>query len=64
MSITNEQAPKSWGGARSGAGRKKKYAKNIYFSATQEVANILDQLEGNRSDFINACILHATKTTR
>ena len=57
MSTSNERAPKSWGGARNGAGRKKKYAKNIFFSATQEVADILDQLEENRSDFINRCIM-------
>ncbi len=50
---------KTWGGARKGAGRKKKYAKNVYFSATQEVADILDQVEGNRSDFINHCIMMA-----
>lgn len=57
MSISNEQSPKAWGGARNGAGRKKKYAKNVFFSATQEVADILDQLEENRSDFINRCIM-------
>ena len=50
---------KTWGGARKGAGRKKKYAKNVYFSATQEVADILEQVEGNRSDFINHCIIQA-----
>lgn len=49
----------TWGGARKGSGRKKKYAKNVFFSATQEVADILDGLEGNRSDFINRCILQA-----
>lgn len=57
MSTSNEQSPKAWGGARNGAGRKKKYAKNIFFGATQEVADILDQLEENRSDFINRCIM-------
>ena len=45
---------KTWGGARKGAGRKKKYAKNVYFSA-----DILEQVEGNRSDFINHCIMMA-----
>ena len=56
---TNES--KSWGGARSGAGRKKKYAKNVFFGATQEVADILEQIEGNRSDFINECIIKAMR---
>lgn len=60
MSTTNEQTPKSWGGARNGAGRKRKYVRNVFFSATQEVADILDQLEENRSDFINRCITQAS----
>lgn len=59
MNNSNEQVPRTWGGARNGAGRKKKYAKNIFFSATQEVADILDQMEENRSDFINRCIIQA-----
>lgn len=48
---------KKWGGAREGAGRKKKYVKSFSFSATQEVADILDSIEESRSDFINRCIL-------
>ena len=58
-----ETKEKSWGGARSGAGRKRKYAKSVFFGATQEVADILDRLEENRSDFINRCILQATGLT-
>lgn len=59
MEALNEHAPKSWGGARNGAGRKKKYARNVFFSATQEVADILAGLDGNRSDFINRCIVQS-----
>lgn len=55
------QSRSSWGGAREGAGRKKKYAAKFTFSATQEVADILSAIEGNKSDFINDCILKATK---
>ncbi len=51
---------KSWGGARDGAGRKRKYVRNVFFGATREVADILDRLEENRSEFINRCILQAT----
>lgn len=47
----------TWGGARKGAGRKKKYAKTVFFSATEDVAAILDAVDGNRSDFVNAAIL-------
>lgn len=60
MDNSNEQTPRTWGGARNGAGRKKKYAKNIFFGATQEVVDILNKLEENRSDFINRCIIQAT----
>lgn len=51
-----KESNKAWGGAREGAGRKKKYAKTFFFSATQDVADILDSVEGNRSDFINRAI--------
>ncbi len=52
---------KSWGGAREGAGRKKKCAKRMFFSASQETLDILDALEGNKSDFINECIVKAAR---
>ena len=59
--ISNEQ-PRSWGGARKGAGRTKKYATTFYFGATEEVANILAGVDKkDRSDFINECILKASK---
>lgn len=56
-----ERKKSNWGGVREGAGRKKKYARNYFFSATQEVADILEHLDGNRTDFINHCILVATR---
>lgn len=49
---------KSWGGAREGSGRKKKYAKTCFFNATQEVVGIIEAVTRNeRADFINQCIL-------
>lgn len=42
----------NWGGKREGAGRKKGCAKRYMFSASQEVVDILESLEGNKSDFI------------
>lgn len=60
MSTTNETTSKSWGGARKGAGRTKKYAATFYFGATEDVANILAVVDKkDRSDFINQCILKA-----
>lgn len=60
MSTTNETASRSWGGARKGAGRTKKYAATFYFGATEDVAGILEGVEKkDRSDFINQCILKA-----
>ena len=56
----NELSKATWGGARKGSGRKRTCAKRVFFSASQEVADILDACEGNRSDFINECILKAT----
>ena len=60
MSTTNETTSKSWGGARKGAGRTKKYAATFYFGATEDVANILAGVDKkDRSDFINQCIIKA-----
>lgn len=57
MSTTNETTSRSWGGARKGAGRTKKYAATFYFGATEDVAGILEGVEKkDRSDFINQCI--------
>lgn len=47
------------GGAREGAGRKKKGVHYYGFRATQEVHDILKRIEGSKADFINQCILKA-----
>lgn len=60
MSTTNKTTSRSWGGARKGAGRTKKYAATFYFGATEDVAGILEGVKKkDRSDFINQCILKA-----
>lgn len=52
------QEKKSWGGARQGSGRKKKYVKSYFFSATEEVAAIIEGIPSKeRTDFINRCII-------
>ncbi len=61
MEENESQKNKTWGGSREGAGRKKKCAKRMFFSASQEVLDILDALEGNKSDFINECIMKAAR---
>ena len=49
---------KNWGGAREGAGRKKKYAKTLFFNATEEVVDIIEAVpRTERADFINRAIL-------
>lgn len=57
--MENSEKLPSWGGKRNGAGRKKTTAKYYYFSATQEVHDILQSVEGSKSKFINDCILKA-----
>lgn len=47
---------KSWGGAREGAGRKKKYAATYSFGAYADVAAILDEQGKERTEYINAAI--------
>ena len=59
--MQTENDSKSWGGARQGAGRKKKCAKRMFFSASQEALDILEALDGNKSDFINDCIIRASR---
>lgn len=51
----------TWGGAREGAGRKRKCAKRMFFSASQETLDILESMDGNKSDFINDCIIKAAR---
>lgn len=53
----NEKKNEKWGGARQGAGRKKKYTKTCFFNATEEVVAIIEAIPRNmRADFINHCI--------
>ncbi|MBQ9641854.1 MAG: hypothetical protein IJV06_09915 [Bacteroidaceae bacterium] len=47
------------GGARPGAGRKRKGVFYYGFRARQEVHDILKSVEGSKADFINECILKA-----
>ena len=61
MDTNEEKTTKSWGGAREGCGRNKKCAKRMFFSATEETLDILNSLDGNKSDFINECILKAVR---
>lgn len=49
------------GGAREGAGRKRKGVHYYGFRATQPVHDILSAVEGSKADFINDCILRACK---
>ncbi len=62
MEENKEKKTSSWGGAREGSGRKKKYVKSIFFSATEEVVAILDSMPSKeRTEFINKCIMDAVK---
>ena len=47
-----EEKQNTHGGKREGAGRPKTMAKTVSFCATQEVVEILSNLEGNKSKFI------------
>lgn len=49
------------GGARAGSGRKKTCVKSYAFHAPQEVYDILENVAGSKSDYINKCIILATK---
>lgn len=59
MEIHAEIEKKQHGGAREGAGRKRKGVHYYGFRATQEVHDILSRVEGSKADFINACIVKA-----
>lgn len=60
--MCNDSGNGSWGGAREGSGRKKKYVKNFYFGATEEVAAVLEAVPAKeRSEFINRCIMKAER---
>lgn len=64
MDTSNEQSPKTWGGAHQGAGRKRKGVKRVVFCASQEAVDVLEAVGGNKSDFINECIVRAGKAMR
>ncbi|MBP3773737.1 MAG: hypothetical protein ILA34_00100 [Bacteroidaceae bacterium] len=49
----------TWGGARPGAGRKRTAVRTYEFYALPQVDDILQAVTGNRSQFINQCILRA-----
>ncbi|MCM1516075.1 MAG: hypothetical protein NC080_06635 [Paraprevotella sp.] len=55
------ETAKQWGGKREGAGRKRTSVKSYAFSATQEVYEILERVEGSKSAFICECILRAVR---
>lgn len=49
------------GGAREGAGRKRKSVHTYTVYATQEVYDIIEKVQGSKSDFICQCILDYQK---
>lgn len=51
-----KQQPSGWGGARQGAGRKKSTAKSIALRIPDDVAEILDGVDGSKSAYIVAAI--------
>ncbi|MBQ7421322.1 MAG: hypothetical protein IJV27_04180 [Prevotella sp.] len=57
----NEKKKSGWGGRRPGAGRKGNGVQYYGFRAIQEVHDILQAVQGSKTDFINQCILKATK---
>ena len=58
-----EDAPRSWGGAREGAGRKRVSSKSISIRIPEDVAAVLDSVEGSKTDFIVAAIRAYAKTS-
>ena len=60
-----EDAPRSWGGARQGAGRKRMEKGKYYgFSSTPEVEKILESVEGSKATWINHAIAEYAKTLK
>lgn len=55
------ETPKKHGGKREGAGRKRTTVKSYAFHAPQEVYDILEAVEGSKSEFICKCIIEANK---
>ena len=63
ISVFIMEETRNWGGKRAGAGRKRvEGSKHYSFTASREVAEVLDAVEGPRSTFICRCILeHAQR---
>lgn len=57
----NMEQQKKRGGKRPGAGRKKTTVKSYAFHAPKEVYDILEAVEGSKSDFICKCIIKAAQ---
>lgn len=56
--LSSSSESPSWGGARSGAGRKPKaHGKSYTFKSTPEVDALLSSYEGNKTELINRAIL-------
>lgn len=54
-----EDKKTTWGGAREGAGRKARAKGRSYtFVSTPEVDALLSSYEGNKTELINAAVLH------
>lgn len=56
MQDENNAQQTGWGGARKGAGRKKSTAKSIALRIPDDVAEILESVEGSKSAYIVAAI--------
>ena len=57
MEQNTEKKSSGRGGARKGAGRKRTTAKQYIVYATEEIRDILEAVEGSKSDFICKCIM-------
>ena len=57
----NKEKKSNRGGARQGAGRKRTCVKSYAFHAPQEVYDILEAVQGSKSEFICQCIIKAAQ---
>lgn len=59
--MDQQEQPKKngWGGRRANSGRKKTAVRSYTFYAPQAVVDVLDKVEGNKSEYICRCILQA-----
>lgn len=60
--MEDTEQTKQRGGKRDGAGRKKTTAKRIMFGASEEVAEVMDQIS-DKSAFINEAVLFVLRGT-